>query len=352
MTNAKDGSKVASGTNVANGSITFDKISYTPASLLADLRANPVRVERTVASDDTYTYTYTYQIAEDAPTISGVAAKTDPQTVTVTVVDKGDGTPLAVSTSQAAGSSFEFKNVYGESETDKVDVSGTKTLAYASEKLRAAAKVTQASIKDDYTFKITALTEGAPMPSKADKDGIAHMDETGAVDFGTLSFSMASVFGESASGADGTRTKTYEYQVEELGSRAGVTNDANATQTFTVTVRDNGDGTITATSSADKDGQPGAEFAFTNTYGPDPTEVVPTDDPSYDPDDNPSGSTNKFTVTKRLDAAEGTDRPLVAGEFHFELVENVSGTAGEGEAGEGEATTEKVIATGTNDAGG
>ena len=51
------------------------------------------------------------------------------------------------------------------------------------------------------------------------------------------------------------RTKVYTYRVTESGSMAGVTNDLAAAEgkTFTVTVTDNGDGTISAVSSWQND---------------------------------------------------------------------------------------------------
>lgn len=108
--------------------------------------------------------------------------------------------------------------------------------------------------------------------------------------------------------------KEFTYTVKESGNVAGVDNDAEASKTFTVTVTDNGDGTLSVTSNPAQ----GALFSFTNTYSVDPEESSPTDE-------------GGITITKNL-----TGRNLNEGEFTFELVDQ-SGTA---------------VAMGTNDASG
>ena len=108
--------------------------------------------------------------------------------------------------------------------------------------------------------------------------------------------------------------KEFTYTVKESGNVAGVDNDAEASKTFTVTVTDNGDGTLSVTSNPAQ----GALFSFTNTYSVDPEESSPTGE-------------GGITITKNL-----TGRNLNEGEFTFELVDQ-SGTA---------------VAMGTNDASG
>lgn len=108
--------------------------------------------------------------------------------------------------------------------------------------------------------------------------------------------------------------KEFTYTVKESGNVAGVDNDAEASKTFTVTVTDNGDGTLSVTSNPAQ----GALFSFTNTYSVDPEESSPTDE-------------DGITITKNL-----TGRNLNEGKFTFELVDQ-SGTA---------------VAMGTNDASG
>ena len=97
----------------------------------------------------------------------------------------------------------------------------------------------------------------------------------------------------------------------ESGSAPGVTNDTNATRKVSYTVSDDGAGHL----SVKREGDDGAAFTFTNTYG-----VAPTD----------SSVTDQVKTVKRL-----TGRDLAAGEFTFELLED-----------------DVVVANGTNDANG
>lgn len=341
VTNARDTASpaavVATGTNAADGTITFDEISYTTDGLEAD--AAKGLAQRTIGADGSYTYTYSYLVSEDAPAAgSGVTAITGAQAITVTVTDKGDGSALGVAvTYPEGGTGLTFVNQYGEGADASVDVAGMKTLALGSPGLA----LTQADIAGKYTFTLTGVDEDgqpAPLPDTT----TANNDAAGNVTFGTITYTMAGVFGNASGttaadegaadgGSDGDgaapqsapRTKTYTYTVTETGDVPGVTNDAAAQtgKTFTVTVTDNGDGTISATPSTGTD----LKFSFENTYDVPP---VPSD---------PTGAGN-LTVTKAFTTTP--DRPLAAGEFTFELVE----TAADG--------TEKVVSTGTNDANG
>lgn len=123
---------------------------------------------------------------------------------------------------------------------------------------------------------------------------------------------MESVFGSGS----GERTKTFDYTVTESGEVPGVVNDLVSSRSFTVTVTDNGDGTLSAVSSE----KPGAQFTFTNTYSVKPSESTLTGE-------------GGFTITKKLDG-----RDLREGEFEFALVSQ----------GEGEQT----VVTAKNDANG
>lgn len=116
-----------------------------------------------------------------------------------------------------------------------------------------------------------------------------------------------------------SRQRTFHYVVtEETRSPAGVTNDLRSTRDIYITVTDDGHGTLTA-GFTDADGAPLAtgqpDLTFTNVYKPAPTS---------------SRVTDQVRVSKDL-----TGRDLVAGEFHFEMLEGSS-----------------VVATGTNAANG
>ena len=116
-----------------------------------------------------------------------------------------------------------------------------------------------------------------------------------------------------------SRQRTFHYVVTETGSAAGVTNDRRSTRDIYITVTDDGHGKLTAEftkadgSPLDPAGQP--DLTFTNVYKPKPT---------------PSSVTDQLSVSKVL-----TGRSMVAGEFHFEMLEDGS-----------------VVATGTNAADG
>lgn len=339
VTNAHDTASPAAvaarGANAADGTITFDKISYTTDGLEAD--AAKGLAQRTIGADGSYTYTYSYLVSEDAPAPgSGVTAITGAQAITVTVTDKGDGSALGVAVTYPEGSTgLIFVNQYGKGANASVDVAGMKTLALGSPGLA----LTQADIAGKYTFTLTGTDEDgqpAPLPHTT----TANNDAAGNVTFGTITYTMAGVFGNAsgttaagegagggvdgdAAAASAPRTKTYTYTVTETGDVPGVTNDvaAQTGKTFKVTVTDNGDGTISAIPSTGTD----LKFSFENTYDVPP---VPSD---------PTGAGN-LTVAKAFTTTP--DRPLAAGEFSFELVEIAADGA------------EKVVSAGTNDANG
>lgn len=115
-----------------------------------------------------------------------------------------------------------------------------------------------------------------------------------------------------------SRQRTFHYVVTETGSATGVTNDLRNTRDIYITVTDDGHGKLTAeftdaNGASLTAGQP--DLTFTNVYKPAPT---------------PSSVTDQLSVSKVL-----TGRSMVAGEFHFEMLEDGN-----------------VVATGTNAADG
>lgn len=116
-----------------------------------------------------------------------------------------------------------------------------------------------------------------------------------------------------------SRQRTFHYVVtEETRSPAGVTNDLRSTRDIYITVTDDGHGKLTAeftdaNGASLTAGQP--DLTFTNVYKPAPT---------------PSRVTDQVSISKVL-----TGRSMVAGEFHFEMLEG-----------------SRVVATGTNAADG
>ncbi len=313
VVNTKDAdTTVVNGTNDADGNVSFDGITYTTEKLEADAKAG--LATRTEAPDGSYAYGYQYLVSENTDSLAaGVNGVATSFTVTVTVTDNGEG-DLAIEVGYPEGSdgTLAFTNTYGADAKADLAVSGTKVLALDDPSLA----LTLGDIDGKYTFTLSG-SEGAPMPAET----TAKNDATGNVSFGTITYTMENVFGDTGSSADeadatsAQRTKTFTYTVSESGEVAGVTNDADTSKTFTVTVTDNGDGTINVAS----DPAQGAKFTFTNTYGVD---------------DQPSAITDQIAVNKTL-----TGRDMTEGEFGFELVEGTGDDA-------------KVVAEGTNAADG
>ena len=320
-------------TNV-NGQVSFGELHYT-TEMLADL-VNARRAIRT-DTDAKLAWTINYTAFEYTSPLAakGITAAKSSFSFKVIVVDNGDGTLTAKP--DYGGVEPVFENVYG---ADAVDAAfaGTK-------KLQAAEGLTPADIAGKFTFTVTTDEAGAPMPERA----TATNDAAGNVDFGKIHFTLEDLnraLGVTTDASDdalsdaeantdevevdadvaetdesndeskpaaptGPRSHTFTYTVTESGSAPGVTNDTNATRKVSYTVTDDGAGHL----SVVRNGDDGADFTFTNTYG-----VAPTD----------SSVTDQVKTVKRL-----TGRDLAAGEFTFELLEDGV-----------------VVASGTNDANG
>ena len=319
------------------GHVSFDTLHYD-TKMLANLEAAGLAYR--TDKDGKLAWTINYTAYEDLFGLpNGVSATTWSFGFKVIVVDNGDGTLTA--TVDYGGVEPLFENVYGAEAVDAALI-GTK-------KLQAAEGLTPADITGKFTFTVTADEAGAPMPERT----TAANDATGNVDFGKIHFTLedlnralgvtddatdkaeadeadeAEADEAEAEEADtdanadepsdepepaaptAPRSHTFTYTVTESGSAPGVTNDTNATRKVSYTVSDNGAGHL----SVKREGDGGAAFTFTNTYG-----VTPTD----------SSVTDQVKTVKRL-----TGRDLAAGEFTFELLEDGV-----------------VVATGTNDANG
>lgn len=319
------------------GHVSFDTLHYD-TKMLANLEAAGLAYR--TDKDGKLAWTINYTAYEDLFGLpNGVSATTWSFGFKVIVVDNGDGTLTA--TVDYGGVEPLFENVYG---ADAVDAA----LAGAK-KLQATEGLTPADITGKFTFTVTADEAGAPMPGRT----TATNDAAGNVDFGKIHFTLedlnralgvtddatdkaeadeadeAEADEAEAEEADtdanadepsdepepaaptAPRSHTFTYTVTEFGSAPGVTNDTNATRKVSYTVSDDGAGHL----SVKREGDDGAAFTFTNTYG-----VAPTD----------SSVTDQVKTVKRL-----TGRDLAAGEFTFELLED-----------------DAVVANGTNDANG
>lgn len=324
------------------GHVSFDTLHYD-TKMLANLEAAGLAYR--TDKDGKLAWTINYTAYEDLFGLpNGVSATTWSFGFKVIVVDNGDGTLTA--TVDYGGVEPLFENVYGAEAVDAA-LTGTK-------KLQAAEGLTPADITGKFTFTVTADEAGVPMPERT----TATNDAAGNVDFGKIHFTLedlnralgvtddatdkaeadeadeaeadeAEADEAEAEEADtdanadepsdepepaaptAPRSHTFTYTVTESGSAPGVTNDTNATRKVSYTVSDDGAGHL----SVKREGDDGAAFTFTNTYG-----VAPTD----------SSVTGQVKTVKRL-----TGRDLAAGEFTFELLED-----------------DVVVANGTNDANG
>lgn len=319
------------------GHVSFDTLHYD-TKMLANLEAAGLAYR--TDKDGKLAWTINYTAYEDLFGLpNGVSATTWSFGFKVIVVDNGDGTLTA--TVDYGGIEPLFENVYGAEAVDAA-LTGTK-------KLQAAVGLTPADITGKFTFTVTADEAGAPMPERTTVTN----DAAGNVDFGKIHFTLEDLnralgvtddatdkaeadeadeaeanAGEAEVDADAAdtdesndesepaaptapRSHTFTYTVTESGSAPGVTNDANAMRKVSYTVSDDGAGHL----SVKREGDDGAAFTFTNTYG-----VAPTD----------SSVTDQVKTVKRL-----TGRDLAAGEFTFDLLED-----------------DVVVASGTNDANG
>lgn len=307
-----NGSVVSSGTNTADGIVTFTPINYTNTQLIQD-HANGI------ASKDGNTYTYVYDVKEVTPQDPGTTIVAGEFSVTVEVTDNGDGKLTTNVIYPETGLAFE--NAYGQSANAELNIHGTKKLAENG--------TNHPDITGKFQFTITG-SDGAPMPEQTTVTN----DASGNINFGKIVYTMQNVFGddgqqtileeepvvdqempiaEEQTTEDGTvsedvvglteqvetysekREKTFTYTITESGSLPGVTNDS--AKVINVKVIDNGDGTISVTSDTQ------GTFTFVNTYVPDPTdETSPTD--------------SAVTIKKVLDG-----RTLKADEFSFTMMD-------------------------------
>lgn len=311
-------------TNDANGNIAFSALSYRTSNNAGNgtILSEAVRdkyATKSTNDKNQAVYTLNYRVYENTGSLpAGVTGGTISFEFTVTVTDNGDGTLTAVTNyPEGANGKFGFVNQYGTAPA-KVKVNGSKTLK--------ADGLNPADITGKFSFKLEAVTDGAPMP----KNTTVTNDAAGNIDFGEITFDLNLLKdvpsasdtdqsgdveqpgeGEQPAEVDKSRTKTFKYKVTETGSAAGVTNDSAKTKTFKLILTDDGNGNLTVTS----DPKEGPKFTFTNTYTVDKL---------------PSSITDQIKIDKNL-----TGRDLKKGEFSFELLEN------------GE-----VVATGSNDASG
>lgn len=337
-----DSEQVTTGTNAAAsdgvvGAVTFEPITYTTESLIEDVTNGYAAYGLNDEGHGTYTYSYTVAEVTEGLADEGITPSTSSFQVTVVVTDNNDGTyGVAVTYPDGSGDALAFANTYQTNEVP-LTVSGKK--AIDANGWSDAPDL--ADIAEQYTFTLSGVDENgnpAPLPGSAEGSVTANNDAAGNVSFGSITYTLDNVFGDTTAAEettegeaavgiteDGTgdtpadesgietytgtsRTKTYTYTIEESGTVAGIQNDS--AKTFTVTVTDDGSGKLTVST----DPGSAALFTFTNTYNVPEESSSPTD--------------GSLTLNKVL-----TGRDMAEGEFSFVMTgtsENAQGMTATG----------------------
>lgn len=277
-----DGAADLAGHKTLKGrALAAGEFSFTISAADGSAADTPLPAETTVSNDADGSFhfgdiafaktgTYLYDVAEDTSALpTGVKAVTqgaERVEVDVTVNEAGE----LVASVKAPEGGLSFVNEYG---TNDAVVSVNATKAIVANGLEAPA------LNDgDFSFTISADTEGAPLP-----DETTVTNRGGNVSFGPMTFAKAMLGDE--------MSKTFDYTISESGSKPGVTNDS--AKSFSVTVTDDGKGNLTAEMSG--------PVSFANTYAVAPLSYSVSRDVS---------------VKKEL-----AGRDLREGEFSFELLE-------------------------------
>ncbi len=235
-----DGRDIVAGEFCFKIAATGDNADYvTPKALTGtvDASGNVSFSGKGFVFDKTGEYEFTVSEVlpgDDDPETPGVqhnGVTYDETTYTITAkVTKGAGNKLVVSWDLgAAAAGVTFHNTYEPDETAKVTVNATKVL------------IGRDLAAGEFTFEL--------VDAQGNVVGTATNNADGSVSFSPLEF---------------TEAGTYTYTLREVtGGLANVTYDTTV-HTVTITVVDNGDGTLTATVTYDSGS--GAAPVFTNTY--------------------------------------------------------------------------------------
>lgn len=218
---------------------------------------------------------YEYKVTEKRENAGGMTYSNNVAILRVTVRDNTETGKLEASVERVSGDS-EFVNTYDSSIPSDQLVSPHFSKVLEGRDWREG---------DEFSFTIKAKTPGAPLPVDANGKEVTSVTVHNATEaksftFGTIPFTYDMV-------RDGERT--FEYEVTENASGIpGISDDTNVA-TVTVTVADQGDGTMSAVVTNKNNG-------FRNTY-------------SSQLDYTAAGG---LSVTKKMNG-----RAMSAGEFGF-----------------------------------
>lgn len=220
---------------------------------------------------------YEYKVTEKRGSAGGMTYSDNVAVLRVTVRDNTETGKLEASVERVSGDG-EFVNTYDSSIPSDQLVSPHFSKVLEGREWREG---------DKFTFMINAKTDGAPLPVNANGEEVTSVtvhDATEAADFtfGTIPFTYDMV-------RDGARTFVYEVR-ENASGISGISDDPHVA-TVTVTVADQGNGTMSAVVS-------NGSNVFTNIY-------------SSRLDYTAAGG---LSVTKTMNG-----RAMSAGEFGFDI---------------------------------
>lgn len=218
---------------------------------------------------------YEYKVTEEHGSAGGMTYSNNVAILRVTVRDNTETGELKASVERVSGNS-EFVNTYDSSIPSDQLVSPHFSKVLKGRDWRDS---------DHFTFTISAETPGAPLPIDDDGEKVTSVTVNNAKEaadftFGTIPFTYDMV-------RDGPRTFVYTV-TEDTSHIPGISDDIHAA-TVTVTVADQGDGTMSAVVA-------NGSNAFTNTYS---SQLDYTD-------------AGGLSVTKTMNG-----RAMSAGEFGF-----------------------------------
>ena len=260
-------------------------------------------------ADDTYTYT----VKETAGSDKGVTYDDTEYTVTITTADDGKGgikVTTTVTDDEGHSQSYVYDND-GATENQTAVVPFTNTYKATGElggngavSINATKTLTNRPMVDDeFTFNVTNAADDSNTVVATGTN-----DANGTITFSAINYSIDQMLDDVDNGlatpnvVDGKNTFTYAYKVTEDTASLddGVSAIDAAGFQITVTVTDNGDGTL-GIAVAYPDGGDG--LTFRNTYG--------------------EGQTGQETLningTKTLKVQSGNKAPSIEGKYTFTL---------------------------------
>lgn len=205
----EDGEVAARGTNDANGSVTFDKITYTAPG------------------------THTYTVREVNNDLGGVIYDDQAYTVYTQIIDQGNG-KLKAEHQAVVQMDNEFAPIEGNKITfnNKYEAKGTTA------SIGAVKRLTGKDLKDgQFTFQLK--DENGKVIDEAKND------KAGAISFKALEFDKAG---------------TYKYTISEVNDKQKEIKYDTSEKAVTITVKDSGDGYLQAQVESEK------QLIFTNTF--------------------------------------------------------------------------------------